>query len=190
MKTGIIFFITFFCLTANAEIYKSVDKNGVVTFSDQPTPTSEVAKLGEVNIVTKAVPKTIIKATTDATNAVDPTKHVDYTDFTISSQKNEDTVWNADSLPVSVNITPALQEGDTVQFLLNGSAVVPAVASTSTSIPKVINEQAVLVRGTHTISANVLNASGEVLKTTPSITVFLHYTSVNQPHPPNNGRKP
>jgi hypothetical protein len=172
--------VAIFSITAHAEIYKSVDKNGVVTYSDQPDTTSQTVQLPALNVV--AAPTKATETATNSTNATDKTKHVDYTDFTMSSQKEEDTIWNADSLPVSVNITPALQEGDTIQFLFDGAAVIPALAATSASIPKVINDKAILVRGTHTLSANVLNANGDILKTTPSITIYLHYTSLDQPN--------
>ena len=87
---------------------------------------------------------------------------------------------------MGVDITPELQEGNTIQFLYDGAAVIPAAASTSASVPKVIDDKAILVRGSHTLSANVLNNKGDILNSTPPITVFLQYTSVNQP---NNGNK-
>jgi len=179
MKLWMIVLITFFSISGSAEIYKSVDKNGVVTYSDQPETTSQAVQLPAVNIVTGPA-KTTANAT-NSTNATDK-KHVDYTAFAMSAPTDQDTIWNADSLPVSVDITPALQEGDTIQFLYDGAPAIPAVASTSASIPKVINDKPLLVRGNHTLSANVLNANGDILKSTPSITVYLQYTSVNQPN--------
>lgn len=183
MKLWIIIIVAIFSISAQAEIYKSVDKNGVVTYSDQPETTSQTVQLPALNVVAKPAKAAATTTAANSTNTADKTaKHVDYTAFTMSSPKDQDTISNADSLSMSVDITPALQAGDTIQFLFDGAAVIPAAASTSAAIPKVIDDKAVLVRGSHTLSANVLDANGNILSTTPSITVFLHYTSLNQPN--------
>ena len=161
---------------AASEIYKSTDEKGIVTYSDQPNAQSETVTLQRENI-SKLPPK--LTNSTDGTDAIDAEKREEYTNFAISSPKDQDTFQNATEIPVSVNISPALQKGDTIEFYLDGTSVDKASTSTSISIPKMRGDKEIITRGSHTVSASLFNAAGDVLKTTASVTLFVHYASVN-----------
>ena len=111
-----IFCILFFTVTAFAEIYQSIDTDGVVTYSDQPTTQSKPVTLPAVNISTQAK-KTDITDVTDSTDPLIkkmPAKNKPYTSFTITSPKNQETFQNAPTILVNVSLTPALQSGDKI----------------------------------------------------------------------------
>lgn len=182
-----IFFIAPLLLTQHiyADIYRSVDSNGVITFSDQPSGNAETVILTKENVAIE--PEEQKKLNTDNTNAstVDQngkeTKHVPYTRFVITSPKDQDTFQNATEVPVTVDMTPALQKGDKIQYFLDGIAVSEQITSTSFSIPKLIGIKDILERGTHTLTASIFDANGDIVSTTPPITIFLHYASINFP---------
>src|SRR3990167_4519270 len=118
MKMFFLFSIgmmSFFSCNAFATIYKSVDAQGIVTYSDQPNTKSETVTLPAANIVTQPITTKTKTATTDAVVQ----KHVDYSAFTITSPKDQETFQNATELPINVDINPALQEGDKIQFYLD-----------------------------------------------------------------------
>jgi hypothetical protein len=170
-----------FSSCAFAEIYRSTDADGTVIYSDQPHPKSEAVSLPSVNIATQSNAQNT-NATTDSTN--NTKKKIPYTQFKITSPTDQDTFQNATEIPVTISITPALQEGDKIQFYLDGKAVSEPIASTSYSIPKIKGAEEIIERGSHSISAELLNEQGEVIKTTPSVTIHAHYVTLFSPSRP------
>ncbi|PIZ04525.1 MAG: hypothetical protein COY58_03480 [Gammaproteobacteria bacterium CG_4_10_14_0_8_um_filter_38_16] len=177
-----IFCILFFTVTAFAEIYQSIDTDGVVTYSDQPTTQSKPVTLPAVNISTQAK-KTDITDVTDSTDPLIkkmPAKNKPYTSFTITSPKNQETFQNAPTILVNVSLTPALQSGDKIEFMLDGRPVSEATSDTTFSIPKAVGSKTVIDRGSHIVEARIINASGDIIITTPPVTIFTHYATVTQ----------
>jgi Domain of unknown function (DUF4124) len=174
----ILFCCCFISINAVADIYQSVDKNGVVTFSDQPNASSKSVTLPAANIVTQPVTAKT-KNTNATTNAVEEKKP--YAAFTIASPKDQDSIFNTTDITLTVQVDPALQPDDKIQFYYDGNPVDEPSTKTSITIPKVRDGKEMLVRGSHTIYATIINKDGEVLSTTPTITIFLHYASVNSP---------
>lgn len=168
--------VTTFCAPS---IYKTVDEKGVVTYSDQPDATAEAVVLEKENVSKRPVAPNLKAGNGAATDAAE--QRQEYTDFSISSPKDQDTFQNATEIPVSVSLSPALQKGDTIEFYFDGTPVNKASTETSITIPKVFNDKELITRGSHTLSASIIDANGEKIKTTASITVFVHYASVNQP---------
>lgn len=169
------------CLSINAysapSIYKTTDEQGVTTYSDQPNAESETVVLQKENVSKRPlIPNLNATNTTDAAE-----QKQEYTDFSIGSPKDQDTFQNATEIPVSVSISPELQKGDTIEFYFDGMPIGKPSTETSIAIPKTSNDKEVITRGSHTVSASIINANGERIKTTPPITIFVHYTSVNQP---------
>ena len=164
-----------------AEIYRSTDEDGTVVYSDQPHSKSEVVSLPSVNIAAPSNAQNT-NGTTDSTTATK--KKIPYTQFKITSPKDQDTFQNATEIPVDIAITPALQEGDKIQFYLDGKAVSEPIASTSYSIPKIKGTEEIIERGSHEITANLLDEQGETIKTTPSVTIYAHYVTRFSPARP------
>lgn len=172
---------TLFCISnANAEVYKSVE-NGVVTYSDQPHARSETISLPEINIATQPAQAKETANTTNTTNAENTektaektVKHVHYTKFVITAPRDQETFQNATEIPVSVSITPALQKGDKIRYLFDGSALTETT-DTTYSIPRILNNTQLITRGSHTIQAVILNTEGDVVATAPAVTIFAHY---------------
>lgn len=167
-----IFMINSVTLCATAAVYRTVDSKGVVTFSDQPGDKSALVTLPESNVAT-------LNSKTGNTTAVETkTKKTGYTLFEIESPKDQDTIQNAPNIVVSIKIKPELQQGDTIQVLLDGKAVAPPSTSTTVSIPKTREKETVITRGLHTLSAVLYDAQNKKITETAPITIFVHYASV------------
>ncbi|OGT50556.1 MAG: hypothetical protein A3E53_03440 [Gammaproteobacteria bacterium RIFCSPHIGHO2_12_FULL_39_24] len=174
----------FFACTIHADIYRSVDKEGVVTFTDQPNTDAEKVTLGQENISSSPVTQSGGDKNNADANSTDiaDSKHVPYTLFEMSSPKNQDTISNATEVKVTVNINPALQKGDKIRYNLDGKPISDPITDTTFTIQKISDTTDILPRGPHTFSADILDADHKVIKTTPTITVFFHYASIYFPH--------
>ena len=105
-----------------------------------------------------------------------------YEKFIITSPKNQDSIFNATDISASVQVSPALQAGNEVQFFLDHNPIHKPSTLTTIIISKVENGKAILVRGTHTLSAKIINKDGDEIKATPDITFFLHYAKSLKEH--------
>lgn len=183
LRIVFIFLLALISFTANAEIYKSVDENGVVTYSDQPNATSQSVNLPAENIAIQPKQDNQNKSNAKNANEVNASENAEqkkpYSTFIITSPQDQDSIQNAVEITVSAKIVPALQEKDKVQFFMDGNPVDRPSSATSISIPKVQNNITLLTRGTHTLSAKIIDDNGDVVATTPEITIFLHYYTVN-----------
>lgn len=174
-------FIGVFSQNALSEVYRSVDANGVVTYSDQPNLGGKEVIVQPPNITTLSTTSVISKKdSASKTNVKTPEEKVPYTSFVIQSPKDQETFYNQTQIDASVTIEPALQSGDLIQFYLNAEAIGKASDNTAIVIPRVSDDKEILTRGSHTLHAVIINAEGNVIETTPSITVFVHQSTVQQ----------
>lgn len=184
MKKQLVLFTIIILLSmhASAAIYRSVDSNGIITYSDQPTVSAEAVALPKASVSTK--PPAAVSSVQAKTENTNKEKKEPYATFEMQTPKDQETIQNVADITLSVDIQPALQKGDTVQFFLDDHAVNDASANTSTVVSKTDNDKPILTRGTHTIYAELYNEKNEKIKTTPEITVFIHYASALFPKQP------
>ena len=183
-KTGPLILATLL-LSANsfvsADLYKSVDENGNIVYSDTPTPGAEQLTPPPISTVParKPPPK---PETTEADKAGDteqaekkpPTR---YSKFSIVTPKNDDTIWdNTGSVPVTLKLDPALdiENGHTVWIYVDGFAVVKRSQSLTQPLSGID-------RGTHKIRAEIRDTQRKTLKRTKTVTVHLKRASALRP---------
>lgn len=168
-----------------AEIYMTVDKEGVPTYSDTPTKgAKEVGVLPENNILPSQPPdissKEMLPINNDKSQSTVnnfPQANIVYSNFQIVSPKDRETIQNQPTLMVQVKVEPDLIKGDKIVLLLDNK---------ETGLPQegmkfnVVN----IDRGIHQLQAKLLGKNGEVLKETNTITIFVHRASTNFPKPP------
>lgn len=151
-------------LTAAETVYKSVDEQGNVIFSDQPSANAEKFEV-------EAAPSIDFREVTIPTRAAEKKKTTAYyQEIMILEPGNEQTVRdNPGNLNVFVASNPALREGDQYQLVLDGQSVSAGRDNTV----KLQN----IDRGEHTLTAQIVNNEGKVLLTSRPSTFYMHRIS-------------
>ena len=175
-----IFLLSAFLLLASqacaGEIYKVVDKDGNVTFTDQPpgdgTQPMNLPELSVIRSETEATPPPAESENAPADNP--PTLRElrgMYSDFRITQPENEETFWGtANSVVVSwdSNIPPAPDMS--VRLVVDGESQL-ATATGGVSLT--------LDRGDHKVYAEIRDGRNRRIATTETVTFFIKQHSVN-----------
>ncbi|MET0049836.1 MAG: hypothetical protein ABW095_02005, partial [Candidatus Thiodiazotropha sp.] len=91
----------------------------------------------------------------------------DYTDFEIVQPTNNETIRSADSsVSVGISLTPPLAEGHEIYLYVDGTKLKSAIKTTQLVLQN-------LVRGSHTLKAELQDGEGTVLRESPSISFNL-----------------
>ncbi len=165
--------LTVLSLTAQAEVYKSIGPDGSVVFTDQPTEGAEKVHIPPVPTYT--APK--LPAFRASSGIPTEPATGQYEVFSISSPAPEATIRdNTGSVSMQLRISPPLQSsnGHRIQYQLDGVDQGEPTSATGMSYSN-------LDRGSHTLSAKLIGAGGEVIRTTPALTIFMHRPSTNLP---------
>lgn len=146
-------------------LYKWVDEQGNVHYSDKPQPGAKKLKLPQPSTYTAPVPGDVpaYPVTDQAAGAGGQNGHGAYTRFEITSPPANGTVWNTTSVTVSVTVEPGLQPGDKVTITLDGKVVETEGLSATFDD---------LERGEHSVSANLRAADGTAMVAQP-ITFYI-----------------
>jgi len=153
--------------TVRAEVYKSINADGEVVYSDQPTRDAERVKMPALPSYTPQPVRTPRPLTRPAV------QQIHYEHFALSNPANEATVRNnLGTVLLETVLTPALMSalGHSIQYYLDGVAHGAAIVSTTLTLTNVD-------RGRHRLSASVLDAAGNVLISTAETTVFVKRAS-------------
>lgn len=147
-------------VSASADLYKWVDREGNTVFSDRPHPGAERIKKTEVQ--TYPAPKLPPLASPQAPAAV---QFSGYQTIQIASPAHDEAIReNAGNVTISASLSPALQTvlGHKLVFLLDGGKVSDGGTDTQITLPNV-------ERGTHTARVAVVDAGGkEIASSAPS----------------------
>lgn len=147
--------------TVNAQIYKTVNSDGSVTYSDKPSNNGE-----EVIINT---PTSTFESTTPALlkpPQVFTQPKVQYRVDILSPQQDATIRNNVGELSIGAAIEPRI--GGFFQLLINGQ-----VHESATGMFRLTNME----RGAYTYSIKFINNSGKVIASSESRNVFLHQAS-------------
>ena len=146
----------FVAAAATADVWRWVDDNGVVHFSDTPVEGAERIDVSEASRTTGArvyTPPPQVGAGDEPAPEVE--EEFRYESLTVASPAAEETLWNIEgTLNVSLALTPGLQSGHQVRVYFNGEPRM--VNSTSFTINEVW-------RGVHNIQAEVLDETGKLM---------------------------
>jgi len=162
-----VYMLLLLAATAQAEVYKSINANGEVVYSDIPSQGAERVQMPELPTYT---PVPLPVAAPPAPVPSTPAAEEAYSAFSMAQPHAEETIrGTAGRVDVSLTLEPALQveAGHGIQYFLDGKPHGKPVAQLSTSLLNVD-------RGTHSVSAAVVDDSGkEIMKTTP-VTIYIH----------------
>jgi hypothetical protein len=154
-----------------AVIYKWKDADGVVHYSDQAVPGAEKIQTsgststysGAASVRGLAGPGQTARKTTTPPTPI--------SQLTVSSPAPEQAFFGDEPIPVSLEITPALSDSQSVTWMLNGAALSdqPPTATHLTLQS--------LARGTYSISATVTDLSTGSAQTSNSVTFYVRQPS-------------
>jgi len=156
-----------------AQVYKVVDKDGNVTYTDQPPADgSGPIELKPISVIEAPTYQTA-PAAGAAEDAAEGDKEMslsylrkNYKDFAIGSPQPEESVWRPDGpIPVAWNTKYALQDGMQVTIFVDGK-------QHSTTTQQMV-AMANLDRGEHTLTAELRDAKNRVIAQAAPVTFFV-----------------
>lgn len=162
-------------LTPAAEVWRWVNPQGNVEYSDTPRPGAERIELSEPTIVPPLSPTVATPAPPAPDTGQRGAVAIPYREIAIADPGNDDTLRdNGGNLIVSVRLDPPLQTdfGHRVQLLLDGT---PYETAGISNFPLTGID-----RGTHTLQAVVLDRSDQPLMSSEVVSFHLHRTTVQQ----------
>lgn len=173
MTKGIMLVFALLCIgftgyTVSAGVYRVVDENGNITYTDNPpvdNPSVESIKLPSIN--TQPAPQVSVPTTKETEDEA-----LNYEQLSIVSPSEGTTITPGQrSIPVEVSLTPALREGDAIQLLFNGQPFGSPSNSTHFTIQP-------LIRGEHSIQAYVIDSENNIVIRSGATTVYVKRPSV------------
>lgn len=173
LQKGSQLIVTLACLSlacySIAEVYRVVGEDGTIQYTDNPPagdPTTEPVDLPSINTQPGIqIPKAAIKKATEEV-------HTGYESVSISVPAQGTTIPpGQESIPVQISLTPQLKDGDAIQLMFNGQPYVAPSSSTSYNIGS-------LIRGEHSIQAQIIDNNGNVIAQSTSVTVYVKRHSI------------
>ena len=166
----------------SATVYKWVDEDGVIHFSDQPHENAQKVELKAPQTYSAQKGPNL-----PSSSPGKPSKPAAvYQSCVISSPSDDQTFTNTSTVTAGVNVQPAVRPGDHAVVTMDGQQIpgVPAFGGQFTIEP--------VDRGTHSLQLVVKDVQGNAVCTSPSVTFHVHQPSVQNPvNPVNpNGVKP
>jgi len=173
MRIVILFFGFLVSMSVQAALYKWVDENGEVVYSDEP-PHEGMEPIKPPPISTtppvKVKPRATPKAAAKPAKPPEPEKKpINYSEFSITAPGNDDAVRNnPGNVNVSFALTPALDtaSGHYINLLVDGKVTGGKIQGQSVTVPN-------MDRGTHTLKAEIHDQTGKLLKSSNTVTFHL-----------------
>ncbi|MDC0663122.1 DUF4124 domain-containing protein [Marinobacter sp. SS21] len=160
--------LAFSAAPATAEIYRQVDAQGNVTYSDEPSSGAETIEVRPVTTIT--LPKLEAIATPSPDTPAAPERE-SYQRLRFVAPGNNDAFHSGSGdVEFRVSSAPALKQGHKFEITLDGQ---PVGQSHSGSV-MVRN----VYRGTHTAQVHIVDENGIRVKTGDSVTFTIHRPSV------------
>lgn len=172
--------LLFLAGSAHADVYKSINADGEVVYSDTPTQGAEVVEMPELPTYTPP-PVTEPVAVKD-----EPAETAAYNELAFLKPENDATIRsNEGIINAELKLSPQLRlrSKHRIQFYLDGEPYGEPGTSIRTTMGNVD-------RGEHTLTASVLDSSGEELISSDPVIVHLHRMTINNPNHPNNPNRP
>jgi uncharacterized protein DUF4124 len=167
----ILLCITMTMLTSvSAEVYRTLDEDGNVIFTDKPSPDAEKIKIDKIQTVSPPPVEDFEYTPPEKT-----TEFV-YTTLEIVSPENDQVfTGNIGDVTVSIMVQPELNaaQGDRLLLSMDGNK-----QEDSSSTFKFTN----LDRGVHTVKVDVVNKDGKSLKSSAPVSFTVIRTSVLNPN--------
>ena len=157
-------------------VYRWVDPQGVVHYSDQPHPNAQKLEVRGAQTISALPPGQ--PSSTATPEPTQPASTGAYDSCAIAQPADQQMLMNVYQATATVQTSPALREGDEVRLFLDGKQV--RGSGTSFTFP--------VVRGQHSVQAVIQDSTGQIVCETSNVTFFVHQPSVQNPHNPVHPR--
>ena len=156
-----------------AVVYKWVDADGVVHFSDQPTPGAEKIYTSSSSTAAAAsTPRSPGGAPQAPRSAA--ASGLGLTEFSITSPVNDQTFFGDDVIAVHLNLEPGLKPSQSITWHLNGKQLEFPPDATSFPLPH-------LDRGAYTLAATITDQETSESQSGNSVTFYVRQPSALSP---------
>jgi hypothetical protein len=173
MRNFILFLIFFASLPVCArDVYKSTNTEGEVIYSDTYIDGAE-----RIRVPDEKSPSSTDSGTAgeDAAGRTAALGESGYTSFEIVQPENGATIRNNEgTVTVGLDLSPSLSEGHAIKILVDGSELEGEIRATQFSLNN-------LNRGTHSLVTRIVDADGNDVISSNSITFHLRKASINEP---------
>lgn len=166
--------IVFLAQMAAADVYKTVDKDGNITYTDKPsTEKAEKLELREINTVPGAEPL----PQSSPVNSYDSQPAALNYQIAIISPRSDVTIpVGQRDLAIAINLNPGLQQGHLLVYFMNGELL------EETTMNNIIVKD--VPRGTHTLVVEAIDANGQSLGTSAPVIVNVIRPVIKKTAPP------
>jgi len=159
------------CLLASlalAEIYKSIDENGKVIYTDNPRGNQKIEKVDLPAVNSQPATPILQKKSAPEAKATKTSLVI------VSPANNAQIPTGQFEIPVRITVQPKLAKGQRIQLMLNDKAFGQPTTQMNTVLRNVF-------RGEHQLSAALLDNKGRVLTKSSAITLYVQRQTVNRP---------
>lgn len=169
------------------EVYRWVDADGLVHYSDRPQEGAETIVIPEAQTFSTPAPQSSRSsaAASSSRSETDQEESPGYSNFEIVSPKQEEVFWNiGGELSVSLRARPRIQSGHTIHLIMDGREVQRLQRG------RMQARLTDVFRGTHTLVAEVRDSGGKTIARSDSVQFTVQQTSIQNPNNPNVGLNP
>lgn len=166
-----------FSISAYAGLYKGLDEGGNVVYSDTPFDNAKEITPPPLTITKPfKIPPKEMQEEADEEAASSDTQ---YTKFNIVSPTNDETIRNAPSITINMQIKPKLDiiKGDNIWLFFDGKPLVKNSQSLTIPIGRAD-------RGSHTVQAQLRSKTGKIIKRSNLITIHVKNSVAPKTIPP------
>jgi hypothetical protein len=175
MRTALLCLFLLLPQPGTAQIYKTVDEHGNVSFSDTPPPNgpSEQIRLRETN--STPAPAIVEPLQPAQPTAAEEAAAVAYS-VVITSPANETTIpMGPGNFSVNATVEPSLEQGGLLQLYVDGSPSGNPQSSNTWMLTNVF-------RGAHDLTVAAVDGNGNRLAESAPVRVYVLRPSVNSPN--------
>jgi len=168
-----------------ASVYRTTDAQGNAVFTDRPVEQGERVELEPLSVLPSTPVRDPAARDVERETARQParadTPFMPYTTFRIEQPEDGETLPTgaAGNVQVTLAIEPALRPDHKVRLLVDGRVSQSALHARVFMLTD-------LVRGEHTLQAELLDAQGRVRHRSAPVTLYVQRASVHLPANPNN----
>jgi len=161
-----------------AVIYRWVDADGVVHYSDQSSPGAEKIVTAGSSTASAGGAATAGPRTASPPRPQQPAqKGLNYTDFTISSPVADQSFFGEDVVAVHLSLSPSLRPNQAITWHLNGTQLDTPPDEVSFALPR-------LDRGTYVLTASITDQQTGESQNSNSVTFFVRQPTTLAPQSP------